>query len=126
MTIIINNINSIITSPVRLRHRHRHTQSTFISLTNLSSSTCIYIRFRSQSHSSPLLPSRFSALCFSFPPGNYNPSFPNTQITHTYMIFDFELFNMGFYLFVRLFCIYLGFKLLKVVTREVGHCEIPM
>ena len=54
--------------------------------------------------------------------------FPNTQITHTHthiyncMCFDFEFFHMGFYLFLRLFCIYLGFMLLKLVSWDEGHC----
>lgn len=65
-----NIINPITTSPVTPRHHpHRQNkQSTSISLTCLSSSTCI--SNRSQSHSSPPLRSRISALCFSSNPGN--------------------------------------------------------
>ena len=66
---IYNTLNPITTGPVTLRHYHRkNRQGTCNSLTYLSSST--RISNRSQSHSSPPLRSRFSALCFSSNPGN--------------------------------------------------------
>lgn len=122
---IYNTLNPIPPGPVTLRHYHRkNKQGTCISLAYLSSSTCI--SNRSQFHSSPPLRSRFSALCFSSNPGNIYPfpKYSNNTHTHIYncMCFDFEFFHMGFYLFLRLFCIYLGFMLLKLVSWDEGHC----
>lgn len=81
---IYNTLNPIPPGPVTLRHYHRkNKQGTCISLTYLSSSTCI--SNRSQFHSSPPLRSRFSALCFSSNPGNIYPFPKYSNNTHTHI-----------------------------------------